>query len=167
MAGIKLKGRNQALKLHNWFHSLTRPIMDKVTVGLRFKGRVRLINRWGKKHPKRLMVYYSLFACGILMINLIGLFAGGGSDAKVSDPLNLEKLSADTPFSAMATVNMNRETIHAALTEYAEANIRLAQRFDSLYNLPVKTRTDSIELLNIYRKLYNNPTHNTHDSTKH
>lgn len=168
MFSIKRKGRTQAARLHKWIEDLTKSLTSKLSSGLRLKGRVRLMNRWGKKHPRKLMLYYSFFALSLLSINLLGLIVDNSNMSDgAGDPLKLNELSTDTPFGGMEKINYNREVIQQTLAEYAEANIQLAQRFDSLYNLPVKSRADSMEMMNTYRKLYNNPTNKPHESKEH
>lgn len=156
MFGIKKKGRKQAERLHRLIGDNIAPFVVKVSNNLRLSGRKRLFRRWGRNNPKRVMSIYAAFAVAILAWNIIAIIGLRSVSHKDNDPLRLGTVTAvSNPFDGMTAINRNRETINDAISELAQANMRLAHRFDSLCNLRVKSREDSLEIVSIYNKFIN------------
>ena len=154
MFGLKKKGRYHSQKFHSFLKDSIKPGLALLFAKTRYPGRVRLLNRWGRKHPRRLVMYYSIFAFLILGWNIAGFFVGG---EKQEDPLKLRKMAnTDNVFSGMAVINRNREAIQSSVSEYAEANLKLYQKLDSLISLKKLTREDSLEIARLYRIINSN-----------
>lgn len=154
MFGIKRRGREQSAKIHRLISGAVAPWIERVSGRLRFPARKRLLNRWGSRHPRRVVALYAAFAVSILLWNVAGLVIGSPEKGG-SDPLGLAQRLEGNPFDGMLDVNRNRESIREAVSELAETNVRLANRLDSLCSLRVKTRRDSIEIMTICNKLNN------------
>ena len=60
---------------------------------------------------------------------------------------------ADDMFDGMMTINKNREAIQSSISDYANAGILLTMKLDSLLNLDIKSREDSLEIAGIIEKL--------------
>lgn len=153
MLSLKRKGREQSAKLHDFLRSALTPIWNIIATKVRFHGRSRLINRWGRKHPQKAVWLYASFAVMILGWNIAGLFLPHDM-AKDKDPLGLNEMaSAGSVFDGMMTINKNRESIQSNVSDYAKAEIRLYEEMDSLISLKVKTKKDSVRIVSIWNLL--------------
>lgn len=156
MFGIKKKGRYHSQKFHSFLQDSIRPFLASLFARTRYPGRIRLMNRWGRKHPRKLVTYYCIFAFLLLGWNVAGFFIGNDKESN-EDPLKLKDMAnTENIFSGMAVLNRNREAIQSSVSEYAETNIKLYTQLDSLLSLKIKTREDSLEIVRLYRILNSN-----------
>lgn len=153
MFGFKRKGREQSAKFHSTLKGFLMPMLNNLFIKTRYRGRARLINRWGRKHPKKVIWLYSASAVLLLGLNLPGLFIPQNNNPG-RDPLRLEDMAkTGSVFDGMTDINRNREAIQSAVSDYAKVNVELCLRLDSLISLENKTATDSLEIMQLYRKL--------------
>lgn len=154
MYGIKRKGREQSAKVHGAIKNSLKPFFEMLSAKTRYPARKVIINRWGRHHPKRVVCLYGMFAVIILSFNIMGHFLHDSSNTTTnSDVLNIARKSSVNPVQGMSQININRKVIGSTMQDYADVNISLAHRLDSLVRLDGKSRQDSIEILNIYKKL--------------
>ncbi len=156
MFGIKRKGREQSEKIHRFLRERLRHIFLSLSGRLRYSGRSRLFKRWGRKNPRKAMMYYACFVVVILGWNVMGMVSVSRHETvpKRVDPLKLKEMSvADDMFDGMMTINKNREAIQSSISDYANAGILLTMKLDSLLNLDIKSREDSLEIAGIIEKL--------------
>lgn len=102
------------------------------------------------------MMYYACFVVVILGWNVMGMVSVSRHEtvSKRVDPLKLKEMSvADDMFDGMMTINKNREAIQSSISDYANAGILLTMKLDSLLNLDIKSREDSLEIAGIIEKL--------------
>ena len=150
MFGIKRKGREQSEKIHRFLRERLRHIFLSLSGRLRYSGRSRLFKRWGRKNPRKAMMYYACFVVVILGWNVMGMVSVSRHEtvSKRVDPLKLKDM-----FDGMMTINKNREAIQSSISDYANAGILLTMKLDSLLNLDIKSREDSLEIAGIIEKL--------------
>lgn len=159
MGALKDKGRAASSKLHMIFRQWIEPHIGNIRKRTRYGGRMRLFKRWGNKHPKKVVTFYMVFVVAILGFNSLGLIfasnsknAGKGNESEA--PINLNRIAdAGSMFNGMAQINSNLEAIQAMNTKYAETNIRLATKLDSLINLKEWSREDSLEICKLTKQL--------------
>lgn len=162
MFGIKKRGRALSKKAHSMMAQKSLPFFQKVAVKLRLSARMKLLNRWGRNHPKKMVAYYIMFAFCILAINFIFPLVHTSSRQNKSDPLELNKVAKNDFVNGMQHINLNRELIQDAVTELNNSRLDIANHLDSLCNLPVKTLEDSIQISYLWNIL-NKPTDKTHE----
>ena len=155
MFGIKRKGREISEKTHGKLAGCIKPYIDRQAVKMRLAGRIRLLDRWGRKNPKRLFLYYLCFAIIIISLNVIMSWVCSIDHSADKDPLELSRLSQTNLVDGMNVLNLNREQIKDAVHDYNQARIILAHRLDSLCNLPVKSSSDSTQIYNLWNLLNN------------
>lgn len=156
MFGIKRKGREHSSKLFEELQHRIVPMLQWIGSKARYNGRKRLFCRWGRKNPKKVIIYYASIASMLLVWNIMGMVLPRNSvkSNKSSDPLKLESVAdGNNVFDGMTQINSNRESIKNAVQDYAEANLKIANRLDSLIRLDHKSRHDSIEIVRLYRKI--------------
>lgn len=153
MFGIKKRGRKISAKVFNQTSRGLSGYFGKWSAGWRIQGRLKLFSRWGKRHPKRLCIYYVAFALVILSVNILFSIISLSHPNTDQDSLGLSQIVNSSPVSGMTQININREVINATIDEYASTSLLLASRLDSLNNIKEKSREDSIEMVSIYQKL--------------
>ena len=133
-----------------------RPKVRRLSDRLRIPARIRLANRWGAKHPKRVFaISFTTVFC--LMVGSIAsdFYSFAKSrNAKTESP----SLISDIPSIQSITdynnhINDQKSVSRHIVGEIGNTGLRLKAELDSLMDLPVKTHEDSLQIVNKYRRL--------------
>lgn len=157
MFHLKKKGRKHASKAHNALRSFLRPKLEALGRKLRLSGRVRLLNRWGRRNPGLMGASYAFIAAILIALNVLSMFRPDVPANADSNLVAVRDVMADSSarsvFDGMSRINRNREAINNINAKYAERGAQVASEADSLANLPVKSREDSLRLALKLQKL--------------
>lgn len=126
---------------------------------LRFKARARLINRWGRKHPKTVVIVFfsTMFVC-------FGIVLGYNARYKSQkgSPMTSDLAIFKNTFESSARVRAMEVSTRAAYEDVLDKAISCGQELDSLLNIKDKSKADSLRMLvlseqfQIYKKALSN-----------
>lgn len=160
MFGLKKKGREKAQAIHRTIREQLSPHLARLGERLRLRGRIRLVNIWARKHPRKLMFYYSAFA--VLLLGITLLSDSFGQSEKQEDPLSLKSIpSMSHRLQSISNMEIQNERIKRETAQFGQMGMRLFNELDSLLKLPTKTHEDSLRIATNYRIL--NDTFNKND----
>lgn len=146
MKSIKRAFREKREKTHNAVSLWLQPKINRIGQRIRLAGRIRLANRWARKHPKKM---FSL-SFGTLFILFLTTFFHGPAEEKSIIPDDVGVQSALTGLSTIIDYRNYHENTVNALALQGGA---IKREIDSLVSLPNKTSEDSIRIFQNYRKL--------------
>lgn len=160
MFNIKKKGRETSQRFHRAIKELLSPHFTRLGDRLKIRQRIRLANIWARRYPKRLMINYSAFAVLLIGITLL-------SDFRLSKPQDPDALGLKSipsmrhRLQSMNNTEMQNERIRQEVNKLGNKGMKIYNELDSLMKLPVKTREDSVRIINNYNIL--NETFNSKD----
>lgn len=151
MFGIKRKGREKAAKFHKAIEEYLRPLVQKGADKIKLHRRIRIANIWARRHPKRLMTYYTIFALALLSITLISDFT---STKQTEDVLGIKSIpSMSHRLKSINNTEIQNERIRMEIAELGKKGQVIYEELDSLMKLPNKTHADSLKILSTYKIL--------------
>lgn len=155
MFGIKKKGRQAAASVHNAIGDIFKKQNAKFCKKARIEGRAKLANRWAKKHPYKLAIFYGGFAAVLLTLNIVEYYFNSREDksTETSSMGSLYKVTRRS-FESLSMISNNRIQMETAVSELGLKGQRMLQELDSLNRLPSKTHTDSVRMYSIYTTLH-------------
>lgn len=136
-----------------------RQVGNRLGGHLRLKARARLINSWGRKHPK--LVFTSFFAMMGICVCISAIYvltSSGNGNGSMGQDLELAKASLE----GSAKIRAMESASKALYGDVLDRAIACGQELDSLMRLEGKTRDDSIRMVvlseqfKIYKKALNN-----------
>lgn len=144
--------------MHRLIRAWLQPRLGEVGNRFRLGGRIRLANRWARKHPRR------TFACvvGSLAFLLAGNIAGdvlltGNRETDEAAWTGTESLNGialvEPMFQGFRTIQANKNVHRTTLMELTDRGQKLREELDSLIALPRKSHADSIRIVQRYRQL--------------
>lgn len=146
----KKKERRHAGLFWKMMGDLCSPVTQWLEKKLHYRSRIRLLNRWGRHHPKKLFYCYCVCAVIIISLNILSIDFHHPQDIVAPFP---DLSDADKVFEKNREIENTHSLIHSVETEYASSNYYLVDRLDSLVKVPVKSHADSVEIVRIYNKL--------------
>ena len=161
MFNFRKKGRQKARMFHESLKAQFSPIIVRLGERSRIRVRIRLANKWAKRHPKKLMIIYSTFTVVLLGFTL--LFDGYNSHKKSEDNLGLNSIpSMRHRLQSLNNTEIQQERIRQEVHALSQKGMTIYNELDSLIKLPVKTHDDSIKIVqnyNILNKTFNTNAH--------
>ena len=138
--------------------SLQESRLGEVGTRFRLAGRIRLANRWARKHPLR------TFACvvGSLAFLLAGNIAG---DVLLTDNRKTDEAVwtgtesfngialVEPMFQGFRAIQANKNVHRTTLMELTGRGQELREELDSLIAIPRKSHADSIRIVQRYQQL--------------
>lgn len=120
-----------------------RPRVDRIHRDWRVNARVRLANRYARKHPRRVFISLSAILMLVFAANiLLALMTGKGKESSVPpDFINVSEV-----YAKMADLKERQKVIESEKLELARYTMSLMERVDSLSRLEDMTHEDSLEL---------------------
>lgn len=153
MVKLKKKAREKAAKLQKVILDLLFPLFNKCSERFQLRRKIRIANIWAKRHPKKLLVYYLLFAVCLLATSIIFDFT---STRIKEDSLDLKSLPVmKHRLQSIDNTETMHEKIRTEVSELGQKGIELCHELDSLINLPNKSRSDSLKIISTYTILNN------------
>jgi hypothetical protein len=145
--GRKMKEKRR--EVHGKAASRMREACGRLGERLRLRERIDAANKWAAAHPKKT----AAMTVGALVLSLLLNFAISGAGGQNREP-ELDGIADVQPmFEGMRRIQ-NGKSLHkeimAGLVSEGQA---LRREIDSLRLLPVKTRGDSVRIVEGYRKL--------------
>lgn len=151
MKSLKKTLREGRLRTHEKVRSWLQPKLADMGTRYRLPTRVRLANRRASKHPKRTFV----MAVGTLLVLLVGTAAIDSGRTETQMPC-MDMIADMTPvFTGFHTIQAGKSSHLHTLQELTLAGQEIRQELDSMIAIPCKTRTDSMHIIQNYRKLEN------------
>lgn len=158
MKSIKRSLQESRLNTHRLIRAWLQPRLGEVGNRFRLGGRIRLANRWARKHPRR------TFACvvGSLAFLLAGNIAGdvlltGNRETDEATWTGTESLNGialvEPMFQGFRTIQANKNVHRTTLMELTGRGQKLREELDSLIALPRKSHADSIRIVQRYQQL--------------
>ena len=116
----------------------------------RMKGRIRLANRWASHHPKKFFAIFLISMIPLIVINetIYYLIKKNRQDKSQAVMLDIKPV-----FDGIHRIDANRERLKIQLNMLIDEGNLMLQQLDSISNLPVKTRNDSIEMKVLMKKI--------------
>lgn len=153
MFGIKKPVGKIKENINNGFSYLTVNISTWFGVfkdKLRWKSRLVLANRWARHNPKRFFAYFLISMISLITFNetIYFLVKKHNGENNRSSVLTVRPI-----FAGMNRINVNREGLKQQISELIDDGNQLLVVLDSLYNLPHKTRIDSIEIYRVMKQI--------------
>lgn len=127
------------------------PLRSYISDKWKLKGKIRLLNIWAKRHPKRFMASFLVTMLCIFFLDVVITSAIKDNAKKGSLPM----LIVSQNFDGMRKIENNRENIKSVFSKIVEDGNILIAELDSLKRIENKTREDSIAIINIANQLYN------------
>ncbi len=153
MFGIKRKGREKSAQLHKALESHLSPIVRKFSERIQLQRKIRIANIWAKRHPKKLMIYYSTFAFCLLGLTLLADF---WTTEAPNDSLGMKDIpSMSHRLQSLNRTDMQNERIKQELGELGVKGMALYNQLVSLMKIPNKTPQDSVRIFSTYNILNN------------
>lgn len=154
MKSIKRSLQESRLNTHRLIRAWLQPRLGEVGNRFRLAGRIRLANRWARKHPLR------TFACvvGSLAFLLAGNIAG---DVLLTDNRKTDEAVwtgtesfngialVEPMFQGFRAIQANKNVHRTTLMELTGRG----QELDSLIAIPRKSHADSIRIVQRYQQL--------------
>ena len=148
MKSIKRSLQESRLNTHRLIRAWLQPRLGEVGNRFRLGGRIRLANRWARKHPRR------TFAC---VVGSLAFLRAGNIAASSVSRLPVSRTSpAMFPASRKAsdpTTQANKNVHRTTLMELTGRGQKLREELDSLIALPRKSHADSIRIVQRYQQL--------------
>lgn len=142
--------KNTVNSLTGYISQYSRTFGDAVGNRFRMRGRIRLANRWARHHPKRFFVYFLVIMASLITINeTIYFLMKKNREEKTSSAI----LAVLPMFDGRHRIDANREGLKIQFSQLIEEGNQLLIRLDSLYNKPVKTASDSLEIYHVIKKI--------------
>ncbi len=149
MKSIKRTIRDSRLKTHQAVSGWLRPRLGAVGLRWRLPARIRLVNRWATRHPKKTFCYVT----GALLMILVADFALTGAMDEKNNP-DMEHIANVEPmFRGFRTIQANKDEHRKTVLELAGQGQAIRQELDSMIRIPAKTRDDSISIMRKYGQL--------------
>ena len=153
MFGIKKSGITLKKKVNQGFSYIADSVSSLYVIlkdKLIWKSRLVLANRWARHNPKRFFAYFLISIVSLITVNetihfLVKKHNGENSKSSV--------LTVRPVFAGMNRINVNREGLKQQISQLIDDGNRLLVALDSLYYLPHKTRTDSIEIYRVMKQI--------------
>lgn len=136
------KRRIQKEKLHKALADSFSPLRKGFKEKLRLKGKIRLLNMWARKNPKKIFISF-LCAMAIIIIGDL-LLSKWLNRPEMSPEVNM--LNVSPIFNGMNRIENNRENIQLYLNSIIEEGLSLSQKLDSLQSIENKTPQDSANI---------------------
>lgn len=166
MFGIKKKGRATTQKLHSFLKDLLSPVAFRIANKLRMQGRMRLANRWARKHPKYFISGYCILAVTILSGTLLWDFMiRDRSEDKESIMSSIVPINHRLKY--LEIYEANQQMLKNEIAELGRRGMVLYNEMDSLMRIENKTREDSTRIACIYTNLNSIFNNKQHESEKH
>lgn len=114
------------------------------------KARIVLANRWARHHPKRFFVYFLVCMASLVTVNetIYFLVKKNHQNNTATSVLAIRPV-----FDGIHRIDANREGLKMQLNLLIDEGNTLLNSLDSIYNLPVKTHNDSIEIHRLMKKI--------------
>lgn len=119
------------------------PLVIEFRERLRLDGRVRLANRWGRKHPKRLFAY---FVSSVLCIGICDFVISSCIFACDKNNEQQKVLTVQPMFQGMHEINARKMSIKNNYDMMVQKSKQLGMELDSLNAIENKTKEDSIDI---------------------
>lgn len=153
MFGIKKSGITLKKNINFGFSYITDSVYSLYVIlkdKLRWRSRLVLANRWARHNPKRFFAYFLISMVSLITVNetiyfLVNKHNGENNRSSV--------LTVRPVFAGMNRINVNREGLKQQISQLIDDGNQLLVALDSLYNLPHKTRTDSIEIYRVMKQI--------------
>ncbi|MCH5228339.1 MAG: hypothetical protein J1F16_11090 [Muribaculaceae bacterium] len=146
---IRNKIKNSKRHLDTTFRQWLRPKVKGFSNRYRIAARIRLANIRAKKHPKKT---FFLVSCSLLVIFFSDLamtvFGTAGSSPGMEGITKVEPL-----FEGFRTIQANKDQQRKSILEMVAKGQELKSELDSMIAIPVKSRQDSIIILQKYSRL--------------
>ena len=151
MKSLKKTLRTGRLRTHERVRSWLQPKLSAIGTRYRLAARVRLANLWASRHPKRTF----LLVVGSLLAITAGTIAIDSS--RTETQLSGMGVMADMEpvFSGFRTIQSNKDIHLHTLQELTLAGQKIREELDSMIAIPHKTRSDSLHIIQSYRRLEN------------
>ena len=158
MKSIKRSLQESRLNTHRLIRAWLQPRLGEVGNRFRLGGRIRLANRWARKHPRR------TFACvvGSLAFLLAGNIAGDvlltgnrkTDEAAWTGTESLNGIALVEPmFQGFRTIQANKNVHRTTLMEHDWPGTETAGGTGFAHRLPRKSHADSIQIVQRYQQL--------------
>lgn len=153
MFGIRKNNKKKSKQTAIFIKNLLSPYLQKISETIRIDGRIRLANRWGRKHPRRLMFYYAVFSVTLLAVTLItDIMNHAASDT--SDVLKISDIpQMYNRLNFIQSQEGKQELIKHEIADLYGKGLILYNELDSLQHLQNKSHQDSIRIITIYQAL--------------
>ena len=162
MFNIKKKGRTTSQRFHRAIKESLYPHFIRLGNRLKVRQRIRLANIWARRHPKKLMINYSAFAVLLIGITLLSDFLS--TKPEEPDFLGMRSIpSMNHRIRSMNNTEVQNERIRQEVYELGNKGMRMYNELDSLMKLPVKTRDDSVRIIQNYNILNETFNSNEHE----
>ena len=147
MKSIKRSLQESRLNTHRLIRAWLQPRLGEVGNRFRLAGRIRLANRWARKHPRH------TFACVVGSL----AFPPAGKPADEAAWTGTESLNGialvEPMFQGFRTIQANKNVHRTTLMELTGRGQKLREELDSLIALPRKSHADSIRIVQRYQQL--------------
>ena len=148
MKSIKRSLQESRLNTHRLIRAWLQPRLGEVGNRFRLGGRIRLTNRWARKHPRR------TFAC---VVGSLAFLLTGNRETDEAAWTGTESLNGialvEPMFQGFRTIQANKNVHRTTLMELTGRGQKLREELDSLIALPRKSHADSIRIVQRYQQL--------------
>ena len=150
MNGMKGYVRNIRISLRNQIVGWLKPGVGALGRSCRLQGRIRLMNRWSRQHPKRMgcLVIGSLVA-----VLLSDLFLSAHFAANQTAPNQVAIANMDSVFRGLQIIQENKLVQQNTVLSLTDRGRILHRELDSLIALPNKSHQDSMRIIRDYKVL--------------
>lgn len=152
MFGLRKRKNRQPSQLMRAIGLLVSPILASIRKKIRYNGRARLLNRWGRKSPRKVWYMYVCMGLILITVNIVQLIFHSKSSGVSNYVADMPLLSYDNKVN-MFDIVRNNQDINDKIEQYTSESRRLLAELDTLVKKDVKSHQDSIRILTIYNTL--------------
>jgi len=151
MKSLKKALRDGRLRTHEHVRSWLQPKLAAIGTRYRLAARVRLANSWASRHPRRTF----LIVVGSLLAITAGTVAIDSRRTEAQLP-GMDVIADMEPvLNGFRTIQAGKEAHLHTLQELTFAGQEIREELDSMIAIPHKTRSDSLHIIQSYRRLEN------------
>ena len=149
MKSLRQTFRDNRRKAHGAIRSWLRPKMGAIGTRYRLAARIRKVNSWATRHPRRTFGY----VVGSLLMILVCDIIVTGARMESQEPELQSIANVEPIFSGFRNIQANKEAQRRRLMEITGDGQAVKHELDSLIAIPRKSHDDSIGIIRRYRQL--------------
>ena len=143
----RLKAKRQAM--HDSIKSVAQEFCFGIGLRFKLKEKIDAANRWAACHPKRVVA----LTVGSLVLSLAVNLMLSTSEPKEATPDFGNIADLQPMFEGMRQIQTGKTMGQRIVVGFVDEGQRLRLELDSLVALPIKSHTDSVQIVAKYRRL--------------
>ena len=149
MKSLKETFRSSKARIHDPLVRWLRPKVSAFGQRHRLAPRIRIANRWARKHPKKTFAYMVVTLLTVIFTDLtITAFSYSDRENPMTTIATVEPI-----FDGFRAIQANKQAHQEQILSLAAKGRSVKSEIDSLIAIPEKSHSDSITIIQRYRQL--------------